>query len=473
MNLKSFAKGSGILIISNVILKAMNFFLMPLYTKYLTTEMLGIADTITSFTGLLLPICVMGLDSAFAAFYYDNEEKQAEKVFNTIFFVLVAAGCVPILLCGFSQQISEILFESDTYSVIVILALLSVSINVLVVPFALNLRMKNKMLMYGIVNMITSFCMLLLNILFVAVLELGTSSLILSTVLAHLIQLILFIAVNKQGIFICYFDIPLLKRLLCFAIPLIPGVILSWVLSLSDRYILLHFRGAHEVGLYGVGTRLLTVLNIFISSVTMAYTTFAYGSKNESNAKDKYVKVFDLMVLILGGICFTLALFGKEIVAFMTAPGYHSAYIIVRDLMFAQLFYGITTIVSYGMLFEKKSVYVLFSNFLGAAVNIILNLQFVPEYGIAAAAFTTLAGYMLTFLFSYLFSQKLYYCDYKIRKATVFLAVLYALSIFIANNPLGIRIVIWSVTAAAGLFFYKDIMIEFCTIFISKREKGK
>ena len=88
MNIKSFAASSGILVLSNVLLKAVNFFLMPIYTAHLTAEMLGISDTVTTFTGLLFPICIMGLDSAFSAFYYDKGERQAEKVFHTIFFVL-------------------------------------------------------------------------------------------------------------------------------------------------------------------------------------------------------------------------------------------------------------------------------------------------------------------------------------------------------------------------------------------------
>ena len=42
-NLVEFLKGSSILVISSMCLKAMNFFLLPLYTKYLPAERLGIS----------------------------------------------------------------------------------------------------------------------------------------------------------------------------------------------------------------------------------------------------------------------------------------------------------------------------------------------------------------------------------------------------------------------------------------------
>ena len=66
----SFIKGSTILVLSNMCLKAINFFLLPLYTDNLTTEMLGVSDSITNLTGILLPLLTMGLDSAFSAFYF-------------------------------------------------------------------------------------------------------------------------------------------------------------------------------------------------------------------------------------------------------------------------------------------------------------------------------------------------------------------------------------------------------------------
>lgn len=471
MNIKTFAVSSGILIISNVLLKAVNFFLLPVYTSHLTAEMLGISDTITTFTGLLFPIFMMGLDSAFSAFYYDNEKDQVKKVFHTILLTLTVVGCVPIIFCVFASQISWFLFKSNEYGIIVILSLLSVSFNIWYMPFALDLRMKNKMLLYSLVNVVSSIGMTILNIIFVVFLELGAISLILSTLIVHACQLLLFILVDKMKIERRYFEWDLLREMMKFAFPLVPGVILSWVLSLSDRYMLLFFHGVKEVGLYGVGTRLVTVLNIFISSVNMAYTTFAYGSKNDSNAKEKYIKVFDLLVLVLSMICYTAALFSKEIISFMTASEYYRSYTIIRDLMFAQLCYGVTSIVAYGVLFKKKSLYSLLANAIGAILNVVLNFILIPQWGINAAAFTTLAGYLVTFICMYIFAQKLYYCEYKVKKAIVLLSVLYGVSFLCRNNSIVNRIILWGMSIITIIFCYKDVLMDLWNIFLAGREQ--
>lgn len=473
MNIKSFAASSGILVLSNVLLKAVNFFLMPIYTAHLTAEMLGISDTVTTFTGLLFPICIMGLDSAFSAFYYDKGERQAEKVFHTIFFVLLAMGAFPIFLCLFSSPISYALFQSEEYGGIVALALASVSFNIWYMPFALNLRMKNKMLLYSLINMASSVGMVILNIIFVVFLQFGAMSLVLSTAIVHMLQLVLFALANQMRVTKGYFEASLLRRMLLFAVPLVPGVILSWVLSLSDRYMLLYFHGLKEVGLYGVGTRLVTVLNIFISSVNMAYTTFAFGSKNDGNAKETYSKVFDLLVFALSAVCCTASVFSREIISMMTAPDYGASYLVVKDLIFAQLFYGITSIVAYGILFEKKSQYTLLANAAGAVANILLNLLLLPTHGIGAAALTTLVGYLITFLCTYFFSQRLYHCSYRIKKAFLWLGVLYGVSC--ASLAMGFwhRALLWGGTMAVAAVYYRDVLQELCGMLITKRDRGK
>ena len=71
--LKSFIKGSAVLFISNIIIKGIQFFLLPLYTNELTPEMLGVSDAVTTMTGFVFPVLVMGLDSAFSAFYFEEE----------------------------------------------------------------------------------------------------------------------------------------------------------------------------------------------------------------------------------------------------------------------------------------------------------------------------------------------------------------------------------------------------------------
>lgn len=461
-NIKSFFKGSSILLISNICLKAISFFLLPLYTKYLTPEMLGVSDTITTLTGFLLPLLTLGLDSAFSAFYFDDkDEKGSKKVFSTITFTLFLLGFVPLLGTIFSEQISIILFNDNSYQLIISIALASVSFNLWYLPYSLEIRLKNKMGVFGLINISSSLLMIMLNIVFVSVLQIGEMALILSTFFVHLIQMGMYCLGAHTIPRSRYFDRRLLSRMFHFAIPMVPMVVMNWVLTLSDRYILIKFWGDTEVGLYGIATRFVSVVNVFISAVMTAYTTFAFANTENDDAKEQYHFLFNLISLILLAGAFTVSLFDKEIVALMTTDiRYEKAYLAVRDLMFAQVLYGMSTIIGYGIFFKKKSQFALIATSVAAIINLVFNIWLIPMFSISAAAFTTLIGYLVQIVLIHYFSNKVYPCSYGIPKMAITTMGLYCLAYYAERETWEIKAVIWIISAGVVLLLYRKFVVE-------------
>lgn len=454
-----FVQGSIFLVISNICIKAINFFLLPLYTKNLTPSMLGVSDSITTFTGILFPILVLGLDSAYSAFYFDkNDEIRDKKVFSTLGITFFLLGGIPLLLSSIAMPLSNLLFKTDKYSLVMVVALIGVTLNLWYLPFSLELRLRNKMGRFGVVSIISSLSMVSLNILFVTVLKLGVMSLILSTALVSGEHLILYAILTKTLPHRKYFNKTLLCDMVKFALPLIPSVMMAWVLSLSDRYILLHYYGDTAVGLYGIGARFVTLLNVVINAITTAYTTFAFSSKDEKNAKKKYYYIFNVVSLVLIFISFTVSLFSKEIIHLMTNEAYASSYVIIRDLMFGQVFYAMSTIVSYGMIFQKKSVYSLISVSVAAVINLVLNLIFIPRYGLIAAAATTLVGYLVSMVVAYYYSEKLYPCDYGMKKVLPVCIAVYLIAMLSLKSSSIIRLIIWAACSGVIGIIYKEIL---------------
>lgn len=461
-NIKSFFKGSSILLISNICLKAISFFLLPLYTKYLTPEMLGVSDTITTLTGFLLPLLTLGLDSAFSAFYFDDkDEKGSKKVFSTITFTLFLLGFVPLLGTIFSEQISIILFNDNSYQLIISIALASVSFNLWYLPYSLEIRLENKMGIFGLINISSSLLMIVLNIVFVSILQIGEMALILSTFFVHLIQMGMYCLGAYKIPRSRYFDRRLLLRMFRFALPMVPMVVMNWVLTLSDRYILIKFWGDTEVGLYGIATRFVSVVNVFISAVMTAYTTFAFANTENDDAKEQYHFLFNLISLILLAGAFTVSLFDKEIVALMTTDiRYEKAYLAVRDLMFAQVLYGMSTIIGYGIFFRKKSQYALVATSVAAILNLVLNICLIPMFSICAAAFTTLIGYIVQLVIIYYFSNQVYPCYYGFKKMVVVTLGLYIFSYLADGFIWYAKIIVWLIAACLVCLIYRNLIKE-------------
>lgn len=469
-------KGSMVLTLSNICMKAINFFLLPLYTKYLTPEQLGTSDTITTFTGLLFPILVLGLDSAYSAFYFDvNTKEHKDRVFNSILTMLIVTSIIPIIAIVFSKSISNILFNTTSYYGVVIISLLGITCNLWYLPFSLYVRLENKMTLFAIVNTTASMLMIISNIITVSVLKLEESALIISTLITNVFMLLIYLITTKKKYRINYFDKNLSKKMLKYSIPLVPMIVSSWILTSSDRVILLYFAGQFSVGLYGIAARFVNIVNTFTNSIYTAYTTFAFQTKNEKNSKEVYAVILDIMNFFLVLIVFFVSIFGKEIITLMTSVNYVEAYYILPCLLFAQLFYAANTIVSYGLAFEKKSNYMLLNISIAATVNIILNIICIPYLGALGASITTYIGYGVMLCMTYLSSQRLYKCPYNMKKLVLLnVAVLMISMTSLIYLKFINRFFIWIVASVFITIMYKDIvrfLYKEVSKFLIKRNK--
>ena len=469
----AFLKGSVVLTIANVCTKAINFVLLPLYTKYLTPEQLGVSDSITTITSLIFPVLVLGLDSAYSAFYFDeNTCRHKRAVFSSILLILLVTSILPIISIIFANEISILLFNSSRYSIAVILALLGMSCNLWYLPFSIYLRVENRMTAFAIINVVASITMIASNIITVYALNMGASALIVSTLVTNIVMLLLYVACSKYLPKLSDFDINLSKKMLKYSVPLVPMGISTWVLTASSRVMLLEFLGEESVGLYGIGSRFVSVVNVFTNSIYMAYTTFAFSSKDEKNSKTVYVVILDTMNLFLTAGVFVVCIFSKEILAIMVDQQYYDAYILLPGLLFAQIFYAANTIVSYGLSFEKKSGMILLSVTVAAVISVILNFIFIPQYGVFASTIASWAGYGIMLLTVNRFSQKVYECPYNIKKlVAVNMGALFITLASLRFATLALRIIICLISLLALLFIYRDI-IDGAISIVRNRMKG-
>lgn len=468
-----FVKGSAILILSNMIIKGINFLLLPLYTKYLTPELLGVSDTITTLTSMVFPLLVMGLDGGFSAFYFDERTvTHQKKVFNTVWFTLLIAGVVPILLACMSKPISVLMFGTPDYMFLVGIAMVSVSMNLWYLPFSIYVRMENRMTVFAVINFIASLSMILLNVLFLSVFEIGVYALISSTVAINLIQLVLYLMLGKILPQKSFYDSKLIKPMLKYSLPLVPNVVAVWILNMSDRYIILHFCGEWDVGLYGIAARCATVISFIANGVYMAYTTYAYDKKDDADAPKQYARILNAFNFAILLVCFTGSIFGKEIVLLMTEDSYSSAYLMVAPLLFSQLLYGINTIVGYAIGFVKKSKYILLATSFGAVVNVVLNILLIPQFGAVAAAYTTLISFFLMTAMTYVISQKLYHVEYSTAKVVLSIAVTFAIVLFTQEMGFAVKIGAWAVTCILFAAFNRNVVADYMRLVKKLLKRG-
>ena len=432
---RTFVKGSLIITISNLLIKGVTFFLLPLYTRYLTPKMLGVSDSVTTFTGFVFPILVLGLDSAFSAFYFDVDSREHRlKIFNSIRYLFLGMALVSFVLAFFSKEISRGIFGREDYSFLIWIAVCSMICNLLYLPYSLYVRMENRMMLFAVVSGASSILHLVFNILCLCVLHMGVYSLVVSTFLTQLLQVVLYCVFVRIERAKRFFDRALLGKMLKYSLPLLPVVVVSWVLQASDRYILLRACGEAEVGVYGIGARFGNLVALLANGVYTAYTSYAFGKKDEKDAKQQYARILNDFVYAGLFFCTVLTVFSSGIIRLMTEESYRGAVPLMAPLVFSQLYNGVNTLVGYGIGFAKKTYYFLIATSAGAAVNLVANLIFIPRYGALAASYTTLGSIFVMTLITYIVAQRLYRISYQVKKVFFLPMLVYVVEAFIAKG---------------------------------------
>ncbi len=459
---RTFVKGSLIITASNILIKGITFFLLPLYTRYLTPEMLGVSDSVTTFTGFVFPILVLGLDSAFSAFYYDVDSREHRlKIFNTIRRVLIVTGLFSFIIALFAKQISMELFGKTDYYFLIWIAVCSMACNLLYLPYSLYVRLENRMILFAVINAVASTLQIVFNIICLCVLHVGIYSLVASTCLTQAVQVVLYYASVHIEHGKKFFDRKLLIRMCRYSLPLLPVVIITWVLQASDRYILLRLCGEAEVGVYGVGARFSNLVTLLANGVYTAYTSYAFGKKNDQDAKIQYARILNDFIYAGLLFCSVLTIFSSAIIRLMTTEKYSMAAQLVAPLIFSQLYNGVNTLVGYGIGFAKKTYYFLIATSIGAVINVIANVLFIPRCGALAASYTTLGSIFIMMLFTYLVSQRLYRISYSVGRIFFLPIFLYVVEVLLAETGLVIQVTGFVVIVVLMSLYYKDSFLDY------------
>ena len=458
--LKALLQGTAILTLSNITLKAINFFLLPLYTAYLTPEMLGINDAISNFTSLVYTLLVIAFDSAFSAFYYDKpDEEHRIRVLSTVWFTLFSTSLVAVSLCVLSSQISLLLFSSADYALAIQLSLLGVVLNLLWLPFSLDLRVRNKMGLYSIGTITASVSMILLNVFFVVFLEMGYYSLILSSLIVNLLELVLFSTFCRKTPKPKFFDKQLMASMLKYSLPLMPSAFAYWIIQLASTYIIMGFGTTSDAGVYGVATRCATVVNMVSSAFFMSYTAYAFQkATSDPNAPKSFARILSIFFILFAIICLMGSLLGKEVIGIMAAEEYWAAAAILPGLLFGQMFYGLSQVAGYGLSIVKKPVYISISVFCSAGLSLILNIALIASIGPVGASFASAIAYACLFALVVHFAQKQYPCPFELGKITLCSCAIISISALCFSFALPIRLLAIVVGMALIAFIFRDAL---------------
>ncbi|MEO3135262.1 oligosaccharide flippase family protein [Turicibacter sanguinis] len=401
---KELVKNTAIISVGKICTQLVSFLLLPLYTKILTPEEYGIVDLVIVYGQLLLPVATLQLEQAMFRFLIEkrNSKEGQEKVISNIVLLTFFATLVTIIILFILFK-----FLENKYGNYIIVIL---CVNII---FAMLLQIsrglgENKI--YAVGSFLVAAFQVTLNVLFVGVFKFGAEGMLISMILSYSMASVFLIIVLRKNLFI-KFTFPKLddvKLYLRYSFPLVPNAISWWILSASDRTIIMKFLGVSYNGIYSTASKFpgvyTTLFNIFNLSWTESVSL--HLNKKDSNEE------FSIIQTKILSICITAALGLIAIMPFvfniLVDKKYGNSYYQIPFLTIGVFFSSMVGLISAYYIADKNTTIIAKSSMYCAIINVLLNLLLVKFIGLYASSISTIIAYSSLFVIRYFDIKKKY-----------------------------------------------------------------
>lgn len=390
---KYLAKNIGLLSLSSFGTKLLSFLLVGLYTDILSTKEYGVYDILSTTISLLIPILTINIHEGVMRYSLGNTYKNRITIFTSGFrLVLLSTILVGVLTIG--NAILPVVSLFSQYPLYFVLLFFSTAIYQLFSNFARGI---DKIKEVSIAGVISTAIGLTLNIVLLLFFDMRLDGYFIASIAAGIVpSLYLFFRLHiAKYIGVSNLDSSLQKSLYGYSAPLILNSVGWWINSASDRYVVTWLCGIDVNGIYSVGYKIPSILNVFQSIINQAWVLSSVKEYDPKDADGFFSQAYRLYNALLVIVC-SLIIGSNKFLAFMLyKKEFYTAWIYVPYLTIAIIFGALSGLIGGVFSAVKDSRIYSFSTLIGAALNIILNIILVSITGAIGAAISTCASYFL------------------------------------------------------------------------------
>lgn len=421
--------------IASILSRGLALFVLPIYTRVLAPADYGALDMITTLGALANLVVALEVSQGLARFWpecttVDEQRRLASSAWW--FSVAMYALFLSASLFGV-EWINSYLLGNVRFITAMRLSLVFISLNGLFCLLQNQFRWELRSREYAGVSVIYSALMLGLGALFAYGLHLGLIGIMWGQILA---------AAVANGIawwrlrlsFVLEFDLSRLHQMLCFSAPLVPSGLATFVSLYINRLALNSMASLYDVGLFGIGYRIASVVTLLIIGIQGALTPLVYAHYQKPSTPRELAKLFEWFLAFSLFGCLGLSLFSHELLLFFATPAYLPGAGLVTFLAPALLLSQMY-IFAPGIAIQKKTHWQLAITIVTALISVVLNLLLVPRLGVKGAAFATLITAMVFFICWVTTSHRLYPIPF--RWYSIVAAVLGFAACLVAERYLG------------------------------------
>lgn len=406
--------------------KAVGFFLVPIYTYYVTTEEYGIATTVTTFVSTFGIVVMLSLRAAMIRFYNQYTEEERPVFIGTVVsFVILNAIVICTLLCVFESLYVPWLFEGNDFYPIVFLGVLSLGFESIYLVYQSLLQAKQDGKNYSVNSIVYLIFHAAGVVVFVAFMKMGGLGIVLSNFVTNICFAFYgIISMKIRGYIKFGINRPMLKRSLKYSLPILPHNLATNLNTYSTKTIINSFLGYTVSGIYSLASQFSTIFALAQSSVNLAFRPWFVEQMESGEEGRKQIKYMSCMIMSLFAFCaLGISLFSKELVIIMSEKSYVSAWKMIPFFILTQLlafiYYSHVQTLMYNL---KKSKYTFVCSSSSVIVNIIVSVCLVKHLGIYAILIAQFVSQAVMAFLAILMGNSAEKVDFGLKKMIFFLA---------------------------------------------------
>lgn len=419
--------GSG-----DVVLRAASLLTLPIYSRLLEPAEFGVWSFLVTLTFLLNVVLAFGGDAAYSRYFFAQRDADERRVLTStvVAFVGIASAAVVLVLLPLSSIFSGWAFGADGDRDLIALALVAAPVTIVSTMLGQVLRNEFRPVLFAVQNVATALIGVAVSLYLVVARDLGVKGVLLGT-LAGALALLPFRFWSVRSYLAPVFSAAVLGRVLSFGLPLVPAAFAGWVFTVSDRFVLAKLSTYRELGLYAVAASVASVLSFLLGPLGMAWSPHAVQAyeRDEVSAAQLYGRVLTYILLGFGALAVAVTAFADELLGLLTPPEFQDASAAIAPLALGAVAYATIQITSAGISLRHRTVYIAALSAGAAALNLALNVAFVPIWGMLASAWATAATSVALTLAYALVARRLWRVDYELRRLTLLAAWIVAFTL--------------------------------------------
>jgi len=422
--MKKYLVGTFYYGISSIIGKAIGLIMLPIYTSILSPTDYGVAAFLTLYVTIAQLLFGSRMDQAVSKFSLDKKEGLSiEKVWPTALITSTIITLVPLSVSLlFSTQISALLFDSETYSMVVAIFSLNILFAITENYGLLYLRLTDRPRLYMIINLIKLSVQLSLNITLIVIYDYGITGVAISSVAGVIISTTLTLIIAKAHLRKISINVDIARLLIKFSIPLWATALFSLYTGSIHQPLINFFDGTDSLGVFNLASTLGSLIVILFWQPFLAFWQVErFKFVDTPQAKTVYPTVFIVTALISVFASNFIGMFAFPLIDIMASQAFLPAYEAAYPLAMSFTFTYLTYYMNFPFLLNSQTKSIFTINVYSAISLTLLLIIAALGSDFVGIAYALMINNFLTFIYTGIKSQKLFNMGIPVIKTTLLL----------------------------------------------------